>query len=402
MDNKVIQEIDNFLTKEECDELIKLIDLNNQPSYTVSDFNNKQSSDFRTSSTSNLKKSNDLVSKIHTRIANYLNLDIDKGESLQGQLYEVGQYFKPHNDFFSKGPTYERNCLSSGNRTHTFMIYLNEDMEGGETDFPLLGLKFKPKTGKAITWLNMKNKSTVPESMHEGCPILSGKKYVITSWWRERKHDGRNDEIKFKELNKIKQYYFKPNDGEPYTKISQLPKCSDSGFKIIKCPQDVWNIVTEGYEKYKHLKQEEVFNNKNSIIIGKGITSEMIPVWRINNFVQSIHSLLKPIHEEFCNRELIPSFIYGIRSYLNGSSLMMHRDKIQTHHISSILIVDKNLNGNSDWPLDIVDHNGKQNKVYAEVGDLILYESAICKHGRIETFQGEYFRNMFIHYQFAK
>ncbi len=54
-----------------------------------------------------------------------------------------------------------------------------------------------------------------------------------------------------------------------------------------------------------------------------------------------------------------------------------------------------------DWALDIQDHNGNWNKVYANVGEMILYESARCAHGRVDSFQGTYFRNFYVHYQLA-
>jgi len=114
----------------------------------------------------------------------------------------------------------------------------------------------------------------------------------------------------------------------------------------------------------------------------------------------TIHKELQPLHEEFCGVSIEPSFIYGIRSYTKGATLINHVDRVETHHISSIIIVDKDLRCGcqhkefaDDWPLDIQDHDGNWHKVYAEVGDIILYESAICEHGRQEPFGGEYFRN---------
>ena len=110
-----------------------------------------------------------------------------------------------------------------------------------------------------------------------------------------------------------------------------------------------------------------------------------------------IHSELQPIHEEFSGENIEPTFIYGIRSYKRGAILEPHRDRIATHHISSIIIVDKQVD--RDWPLDIQDHQGRWHKIYAEVGDMILYESAVCEHGRKEPLEGEYFRNFFVHYK---
>ena len=122
-----MKEIHDFLTQEECDGLIKLINKNNVPSTVVSqgdEFSVQDKS--RTSSTYNLDHSNTLVKSIHEKISKYLGLDISNGENLQGQLYEPGQYFKPHHDFFS-GAAYDMHCLDKGNRTHTLMIYLNDD-----------------------------------------------------------------------------------------------------------------------------------------------------------------------------------------------------------------------------------------------------------------------------------
>ena len=71
-----------------------------------------------------------IMSKIKKQISETLGLELVKGEALQGQLYEPGQYFKPHNDFLVDLPMI---CTVKhlGNRTHTLMIYLNEDYKGG-------------------------------------------------------------------------------------------------------------------------------------------------------------------------------------------------------------------------------------------------------------------------------
>ena len=89
-----------------------------------------------------------------------------------------------------------------------------------------------------------------------------------------------------------------------------------------------------------------------------------------------------------------------------GATLTSHVDRIATHHISSIIIVDKDLACGcsnkpeaEDWPLDIQGHDGEWYKVYAQPGDMILYESAVCEHGRNEVFGGTHFRNFYVHYK---
>ena len=100
-----MEEIHNYITPQECQELIKMIDAK---SFTlissVGGTDRTDVTNHRTSSTSNLDMNTPpIMSKIKKQISETLGLELVKGEALQGQLYEPGQYFKPHNDFFS-GP----------------------------------------------------------------------------------------------------------------------------------------------------------------------------------------------------------------------------------------------------------------------------------------------------------
>lgn len=60
-------------------------------------------------------------------------------------------------------------------RVLTFMVYLNDVEEGGETEFLYESVRVKPETGKLLIW---------PVSYthtHRGNPPLSGTKYIITA-----------------------------------------------------------------------------------------------------------------------------------------------------------------------------------------------------------------------------
>lgn len=425
-----MEEIHNFLTQEECQELIQMIDAHHTRSSVVEGGKDRTAiTDFRTSSTSNLDMKNPTVSKIHQKIADYLNLDIENGEALQGQLYEVGQYFKPHNDFFT-GPGYDMHCKVSGNRTHTLMIYLNEDFEGGGTNFPTLKKTVEPETGKALWWYNIKDGEYQNQYLHEGVEVKEGKKYIVTSWWRENKWDGGGDEKAYNdfikkekemreqsEVQESKSYIIKATDKiqkpekpvveeKTFSSVEDFPKFTENGFTLKKCPQDLWNIINDTYGLLKEKTREENFEGKENIIVGGG--SELLSFDSIPSIRTLIHKELLPIHEEWSGANLEPSFVYGIRSYLKNATLTPHVDRIATHHISSIIIVDKDLACGcsnkphaDDWPLDIQGHDGDWYKVYAQPGDMILYESAKCEHGRVEPFGGTYFRNFYVHYKLS-
>jgi prolyl 4-hydroxylase len=419
-----MEEILNYITPEECQELIKMIDANHsRSSVVVGGTDRTDVTDHRTSSTSNLDMSTPIMSKIKKQISETLGLELVKGEALQGQLYEPGQYFKPHNDFFS-GPAYDMHCKASGNRTHTLMIYLNDDYKGGGTHFPTLQKTVEPETGKALWWYNMKDGKVQDQYLHEGVTVDEGKKYVVTSWWREKNWDGAGDEkmylnsIKEKKVEEKKSYIVKASEltkkeSKPITEVQpkvftskeQIPKFTELGFSIQKCPAETWNIINDSYNILKDKGVEEVFDGKENII--KGGDTELLSFDALPSIRTLIHKQLLSTHQEWIKNENIePSFIYGIRSYKKGATLTPHVDRVETHHISSIIIVDKDLAcgcsnkpESDDWPLDIQGHDGEWYKVYAQPGDMILYESAVCEHGRKEPFGGTYFRNFYVHYK---
>ena len=192
-----------------------------------------------------------------------------------------------------------------------------------------------------------------------------------------------------------------------YTDKSQIPKLTEKGFKIVKCPQDTWELILDAYRLLKPSEKEEKFEGKDFYI--KGGETNLLDFGQLSNVKKRIHSDLLPMHQEWCGKEIEPSYIYGIRSYKKGATLKMHTDVVTTHHIASIIIVDKDLRCGcqnkefaDDWALDFQTHDGELHKVYAEVGDMIMYESAICEHGRTEPFQGTYFNNFFVHYKFKE
>ncbi len=177
--------VHNFLTLDECNEMVHLINLDREPSTLLADHPDK---DFRTSDSSHLSRNNAFILNVEQRICDLLGLDKRHGETVQGQVYEVGQQFKDHFDWFRKGAVYwDKMREAGGQRTFTAMIYLNEPAAGGETHFPTAGLKVKAQTGMLLIWNNMQEDGTPNlATLHAGLPVLAGTKYIVTKWFRER------------------------------------------------------------------------------------------------------------------------------------------------------------------------------------------------------------------------
>lgn len=175
----------NFLEPGLCTELINLIEINRRPS-TIADANGDDY--FRTSETCDLDANEPSVQRLEHLLANLNGIDPAYGEPVQGQRYDVGQEFKPHTDYFAPdGADFQKFCSVAGQRTWTFMIYLNDVDAGGGTRFKVIGKTFQPETGKLLCWNNRRPDGSVnPNTLHHGMKVRKGLKYVITKWYREK------------------------------------------------------------------------------------------------------------------------------------------------------------------------------------------------------------------------
>jgi prolyl 4-hydroxylase len=175
----------NFLDAPECAALIERIDTDRRPS-TIADPNGDEY--FRTSETCDMDGSDPVITALEAKFASLSGIDPAHGEPVQGQRYQEGQEFKPHTDYFEpRGADFERYCSVTGQRTWTFMIYLNDVEAGGATRFREINKIIQPERGKLLAWNNRLADGTPnPATIHQGMKVRKGVKYVITRWYRER------------------------------------------------------------------------------------------------------------------------------------------------------------------------------------------------------------------------
>jgi len=178
---------DDFLTADECQELIKASATILRPSTVADPGDTKAVTKYRTSKTADLHYFNSLfLNYVDNKIADFMGLNPFLGETLQAQKYAPGQYYKKHTDYFCPlAKEFKTYTEWMGQRTWTTMVYLNDVEEGGETYFKHLKLKIKPTAGKAVIWNNLYASGIPnPKTLHEALPPISGDKYVVTKWWR--------------------------------------------------------------------------------------------------------------------------------------------------------------------------------------------------------------------------
>ena len=178
--------VQDFLTVAECDVLIDLATRAFRPSTVTID---STPGDYRTSETADLLPGKNVtVDSIDQKIVDCMGIGLPYAETTQIQRYRVGQEFKAHTDFFAPGSDeYQTYAAEQGNRTWTFMVYLNDVERGGGTRFHNINRTITPRRGMAVVWNNRYADGAVNhDTLHAGLSVEAGEKFVITKWFRER------------------------------------------------------------------------------------------------------------------------------------------------------------------------------------------------------------------------
>ena len=103
--------------------------------------------------------------------------------------YSPGEQIQNHFDFVDPKSTddYAGEIARNGQRIITFLLYLNDDYDGGETDFPKLGFAHKGRCGDGVYFINALNDlSPDLRTIHAGRPTTRGEKWIITQFIRSR------------------------------------------------------------------------------------------------------------------------------------------------------------------------------------------------------------------------
>lgn len=131
----------------------------------------------------------DLVLQLtHARIAAAIGAPVTHQEPTNILHYTQGQQYRPHFDYLDPGEAhFQRELQAFGQRTITFLIYLNDGYEGGDTAFPRLDWSFKGKAGDALMFWNVTREGRPdPMTLHAGMPPTNGEKWLFSKWVRDR------------------------------------------------------------------------------------------------------------------------------------------------------------------------------------------------------------------------
>lgn len=197
-DNSGIFTIDNFLTIEECKDIINLIDnskykhfgftgslLNNDTSKMLNgkksidmDINDFMCEKYCDDKSLFEKYNKKILYKLNKIALNFKNYYLWPGNESEYYATDITmrRYIKNsggydyHNDFLFQGSL----------RLMTFIIYLNDVYDGGDTKFLHQDIKIKPLAGKLLIF------PPTHLHIHVGMPAKSNDKYIITSFFEKK------------------------------------------------------------------------------------------------------------------------------------------------------------------------------------------------------------------------
>ena len=162
--------IPNFLTKQECEDLILFSEQRGYLEAEVSASDGPRMIKGIRNNYRLLYQDEKLTTTYWTRLGAFCPTEIEGhsavglNEQFRFYRYESKQRFKKHID-----GRFRRNAREESRIT--FMVYLNDDFHGGETRFE--NITIPPKQGTALCFIH--------EQKHEGSPVTEGVKYVIRS-----------------------------------------------------------------------------------------------------------------------------------------------------------------------------------------------------------------------------
>ena len=199
---------ENAFTKNECDRTVKLFEVFHQNGYTrerlqpyyKDDYGMEVSPTDHRVLTNELDWNTEFIAPFNDRLYNYLY-------AIYNNQYPILHILTKHQSKFIKiqktHPTqgyHQWHCEYEGHfeadrRILSWILYLNDVEEGGETEFLYQSLRIKPKKGTFIMFPGCFTHT------HRGNPPISGVKYIATGWMEFAYTDERQGRSKPPDLS---------------------------------------------------------------------------------------------------------------------------------------------------------------------------------------------------------
>ena len=187
----MIAVVHDFVSQEECEEILAHSWQNMERSTVASKDGKGQKHDKRTGSNTWLQhNASPMIQGVADRISQMVRMPLKNAEPFQVVHYKENEEYDYHWDSFDESDDVatEEYTKNGGQRLITVLGYLRDVPKGGETGFNHLGVNIQPRRGSVIVWWNVEPNTTKREikSQHAGLPVLEGEKYAFNLWFREK------------------------------------------------------------------------------------------------------------------------------------------------------------------------------------------------------------------------
>ncbi len=121
---------------------------------------------------------------VQMRMAACVGLPFRHFEALTVLHYDIGEQITEHFDFIDPNvPNYAQQVQERGQRMVTFLVYLNDDYVGGETEFPRLGISHRGRCGDSLFFVNaFADGRPDTRMLHAGRPTSRGEKWIVSQF----------------------------------------------------------------------------------------------------------------------------------------------------------------------------------------------------------------------------
>lgn len=263
------------------------------------------------------------------------------------QLQHIAKALVEEGDF----PSSESN--ESRSEPASTLIY------GFDVSFPMLGKV--PKVSTNYPWLqhNVDPENNPMPEQYKDMPIqpLGDRQsfyneYIqgCRDYWKEDGKDHLCDEYEIQRLE------------HNTDQIPSMVNYTDVGYKKIRAPEHVFELLLQFWEKNKHKEVDEEWFPGNIFVNYWKSPSKMINVAH-DSYEGGGDQLLNELWEasvdtisEWTGQKLVPSSLYGIRVYKEGAVLSSHVDRLPL--VSSAIINVAQDPDAEPWPLEVIGHDG--------------------------------------------
>lgn len=191
-----------------------------------------------------------------------------------------------------------------------------------------------------------------------------------------------------------------------HRQVPSLKNYTDTGFTKLKAPTELYEMIQDHWKRNTQEPSRDDSNVNMAALDHPAHVEEWtkghtyVNYWAHNtsyfglagdpakptlkggslDLQEHLFALAKPILEEWTQMELRPTSLYGIRVYREGAILSPHVDR-NPLIASAIINVAQDPDMTEDWPLEVIDREGKAVNVSMVPGDMVLYESGTLIHG---------------------